>query len=136
MRSGALPCKASSLSPAQDPATSWLCAHPTSIVEVHGRALTACFMLLRQHSAKVWDVQSGTELRTLAGHSGVMWSVSWQPEGSLVASGSADKTARVWDTDPGAQVCSFERQDGVVRRVAWSPDGGRLASILHHGTGP
>ena len=33
------------------------------------------------HTAKVWDAQTGTELFTLAGHGFGIWSVGYSPDG-------------------------------------------------------
>ena len=38
---------------------------------------------------------------TLKGHCHWVMSVCWSPDGSKVATGSADKTARVWDAATG-----------------------------------
>ena len=42
---------------------------------------------------------------TLAGHTGVVYSVAFSPDGNLVVSGSDDKTVKIWDTET-AQVSS------------------------------
>jgi WD40 repeat protein len=48
-------------------------------------------------TARVWNVETGGELLTLRGHSGVVRSVAWNPDGKRLATGSDDKTAKVWD---------------------------------------
>ena len=39
----------------------------------------------------------GQEALTLKGHSSVVTSVSFSPDGKRIVSGSADKTLKVWD---------------------------------------
>ena len=41
----------------------------------------------------------------------LVWSVSWSPDGKLLASGSGDKTVRVWSAEDGscAKVLSGHR---------------------------
>jgi WD40 repeat protein len=46
---------------------------------------------------KVWDAQTGQETLTLRGHTDIVTSVSFSPDGKRIVSGSADKTLKVWD---------------------------------------
>ncbi|KAJ5652726.1 hypothetical protein N7507_010152 [Penicillium longicatenatum] len=66
-------------------------------------------------------------LQTLEGH-GSIQSIAWSPDGSLLASGSNDKTVRVWDPATGQTVSTLEGHSDSVFSIAWSPDGSRLAS--------
>jgi WD40 repeat protein len=50
-------------------------------------------------TARLWDVQSGTELRRFSGHNGPVTRVTFAPDGMSVLTASADKTARLWHTD-------------------------------------
>ena len=43
------------------------------------------------------DAQTGQETLTLKGHSDIVWSVSFSPDGKQIVSGSPDKTVKVWD---------------------------------------
>ena len=51
---------------------------------------------------KVWDVESGRELRTLQGHSGKVNGVAVSADGRRAVSASEDKTLKVWDVEAGA----------------------------------
>jgi WD40 repeat protein len=44
----------------------------------------------------VWSTADGSPLATLVGHSGVVTSVVFSADGSLLASGSEDDTAVLW----------------------------------------
>jgi WD40 repeat protein len=41
-----------------------------------------------------------TETATLYGHTDIVWSVSFSPDGTRIASGSWDKTGWLWDVAP------------------------------------
>ncbi len=45
---------------------------------------------------KLWNLASGQELRTLAEHTDVVWSVAFRPDGQILASGSNDNTIKIW----------------------------------------
>ena len=53
------------------------------------------------NTARLWDADSGCELRRLEGHGSAVWSVAWAPDGKTLLTGSDDKTARLWDADSG-----------------------------------
>lgn len=64
----------------------------------------------------------------LSGHQGWISRISWSPNGTYLASPSADKTIRIWDVSSGACVRTLEWHTNEVWSVAWSPDGKFLAS--------
>jgi WD40 repeat protein/serine/threonine protein kinase len=68
------------------------------------------------------------ELRTLKGHTGQVFSVAFDPDGSRLASASADGTIKVWDVASGQELRELKGHIGQVSSVAFSPDGSRLAS--------
>jgi WD40 repeat protein/serine/threonine protein kinase len=46
---------------------------------------------------KIWDSRSGELVRTLRGHTGIVSSLAFSPDGNRLYSGSRDKTVKVWD---------------------------------------
>jgi WD40 repeat protein len=65
---------------------------------------------------------------TLRGHSDIVTSVAFSPDGKRLATGSEDHTAKVWDTASGKELLTLRGHSGGVYGVAFSPDGKRLAT--------
>jgi WD40 repeat protein/DNA-binding SARP family transcriptional activator len=82
----------------------------------------------------LWDSVTGTELRTLQGHvddAGQVRdvnSITFSPDGSLVATASNDRTARIWDTATGKLILTLRGHTGILRTVAFAPDGKRVVT--------
>ena len=53
---------------------------------------------------KLWDAATGTELRTLAGHSGCVTACAVSPDGAFVVSASNDQTLKLWDAATGKKL--------------------------------
>jgi WD40 repeat protein len=75
-------------------------------------------------NAMVWV----KEKNRLEGHSASVKSVSFSPDKSLLASGSADNTIRIWDVATGKTLHIFQGHTAPINSVSFSPDGQRLAS--------
>jgi len=82
----------------------------------------------------LWDVATGTLKTILTGHTGVVRSVSFSPDGTTLASGSWDATVRLWDVAMGTLKDILTGYPGPVNSVSFSPDGTTLASGSHDGT--
>ncbi|KAB5551017.1 WD40-repeat-containing domain protein [Coniochaeta sp. 2T2.1] len=75
------------------------------------------------NSARIWDPDTGTPYRTLAGHTGWVLGVAWAPDGSRLATCSMDKTVRVWDPETGKLIPGgeFKGHNKWVLGLAWEP---------------
>src|SRR4051794_1143694 len=67
-------------------------------------------------------------LRTLEGHQDVVKSVTFDPQGETLASGSYDKTVTIWEARNGKLLRTLEGHQAWGRSVAFDPQGGTLAS--------
>mmetsp|Transcript_39519 Transcript_39519/g.92858 ORF Transcript_39519/g.92858 Transcript_39519/m.92858 type:complete len:114 (+) Transcript_39519:105-446(+) len=66
---------------------------------------------------------------TLHGHRRPVSSVTFSPDGKLLASASWDKTVKLWSTETGAKLWStLHGHRRPVSSVTFSPDGKLLAS--------
>jgi hypothetical protein len=79
---------------------------------------------LRDNTIKLWDVASGSLVRTLTGHTGWVNSVAFSPDGRLLASGSDDKTIKLWDVASGREVRTPHRPHRLGLPWRSAPTGG------------
>jgi WD40 repeat protein len=85
---------------------------------------------------KLWDVESGREIRTFMGHSSdyvdsLVESVAFSPDGRYILSGSGDpdRTLKLWDVASGRKIRTFKGHSrDWVESVAFSPDGRYILS--------
>ncbi|MGA2569368.1 MAG: caspase family protein [Terracidiphilus sp.] len=81
--------------------------------------LTAC----ADKTAKLWDVETGLEIRTFAGHTDRVTGAVFSPDGRTVLTASWDKTAKLWNVETGRAIRTFTGHDDSILSAAFSPRG-------------
>ncbi len=91
----------------------------------------------------LWDIYSETKLKTLFDSTGGIYSVTFAPDGTTLASGSSDSfgsdgsfigTTILWDVASGSMLKTLAGNNIGVFCVAFSPDGHTLVSGLKNGS--
>ena len=86
--------------------------------------------------ARLWDLETGKELRRFEGHAEVIRAVAFSPDGKQVLTGggrktdmssrSTDNSTRLWDVATGKEIRRFEGHTSYVHTTQFSPDGNRV----------
>ncbi|WP_414587009.1 eIF2A-related protein [Scytonema sp. PCC 10023] len=67
------------------------------------------------------------ECNRLMGHDSYVPTVSFSPDGKIIASGSNDKTIKLWSQD-GKLLKTLEGDSDIISSIIFSPDGSKIAS--------
>nr|MDJ0899043.1 neuraminidase-like domain-containing protein [Xenococcus sp. MO_188.B8] len=74
------------------------------------------------------QAKKNRKIRTLQGHDSSVRGVSFSPDGTILASGSTDRTIKLWNVETGQEIRTLQGHTDDVRSVSFSPDGTILAS--------
>ena len=102
---------------------------PNSYILASGHSLSG--------TISIWDVRNRDDVRhvqTLRGHTTIVYSMAWSPDGQTLASASSGGTLRLWDPNNGINVAMLRGHTDLIDSLVWSPDGRLLASRSNDGT--
>jgi WD40 repeat protein len=80
------------------------------------------------YTIKLWNVETGQEIRTLSGHNNNVTGVSFSPDGKTLVSGSFDYTIKLWNVETGKEIRTLKGHNDGIFSVSFSRDGKTLAS--------
>ena len=118
------------------PEHSTFVPHNGSIADIDfspdGRYLASAGL---DRTAKVWDVETGTQLLNLDIFLNYVLAVEWSPDGSQFAAAGDDGRAIVWDRATDREVARFEgHQHGAVLSLDYAPDGTHIVTSGRDGS--
>lgn len=77
---------------------------------------------------RIWDTATGGQIRTLAGHTGLVFSVAFSPDGRYILSGSRDGTLKLWDANDGREIRTYTGISAWASQAIFSPDARYIAA--------
>ena len=77
----------------------------------------------RDKTIKLWDVETGRELRSFFGHTSTINDLDISADGKTFVSSSADGSAIIWDILTGKPIKKFEASKDLLTSVALSNNG-------------
>jgi WD40 repeat protein len=93
-----------------------------------GKSMAVCFEYRGSGMIAVYDVEAGEEMCTMRKQEPVR-SISYSPDGKMLASGGWDKALRIWDVATGKEaMVSMKGHTKIIQSVVFSPDGKLVAS--------
>lgn len=79
-------------------------------------------------SIRLWDPQTGAQLKELPGHNNFVMRLTFSGDGRLLASAGFDSTIKLWDVASGRELRSILGHSGSITALAFSPDDRFLVS--------
>jgi WD40 repeat protein len=85
-------------------------------------------LTIEDKTAVLWDI-IGTQRLVLTGHSSVINSAVFSPNGQHVLTASDDETAILWNAQTGTIVFTLSEHTHKVKHALFTPDGSRIITV-------
>lgn len=72
---------------------------------------------------KLWDPETGAEIRTLKDHIDAVYSLAFTPDGKRLLSAAADRSVKIWNPATGERLYTLSEPTDGLNTVVLSPDG-------------
>ena len=106
--------------------------------DVHGCAFspdgTKVVSASSDDTLKLWEAETGAEIRTFQGHKSSVDACAFSPDGKKIISASYDTTLKLWDAETGVEIKTFKGHSNWVQTCAFSPDGTKILSASDDNT--
>ena len=104
------------------------CPHfPQSSLSADGKILVSSDGLILRDNFYLSDITTGKQIKIYDGHSSLIRDAELNPDGTILATCSEDKTIGFWDVTTGKKLKTIRTKEGYFTNLAFSPDGKILA---------
>lgn len=99
--------------------------------------LVSCMFHLRSEKvfsasfSALWDIETGQQTTTFAGHTGDVMSLSLAPDTRLFVSGACDASAKLWDIREGMCRQTFTGHESDINAICVRPWTHTLSCVLN-----
>ncbi|XP_015750660.1 PREDICTED: guanine nucleotide-binding protein subunit beta-like, partial [Acropora digitifera] len=76
----------------------------------------------------LWDIETGQQTTTFAGHTGDVMSLSLSPDSKSFVSGACDASAKLWSIHDGICKQTFTGHESDINAVVYFPNGSAFAT--------
>ncbi len=77
----------------------------------------------------IWNIETGTEDKTLTGHNGIITSLQFSADGNYLLTASKDKNIRLYEVATGMIVNVYSGHNGSVTKASFNDKKGEIISV-------